>query len=137
MMGLEMTYVCRYCNTIYRMQMGILFKGTVGAEDILSGKYGLQAKRNLENHPGKYVLFSKQMFVCECGYLRTKTVMEVVNNKALKSPMDNRNRAVWNNAECKCQRCKKSMTLVTEPPEKMKCRCGKWTKPFVFTGLTP
>lgn len=117
--------------------MGLLNKGTVSAQDILSGKYGVQAKKNFENHPGKYVLFSDQMFVCECGYVSTKTVMEVVNNKALKSPMDNGNRAVWNNAKCRCQRCKKSMTRVDEPPEKMKCLCGKWTKQFILTALTP
>ncbi len=126
-MGEQLGYLCPGCGKEHLIDFGWFFLSPATAEAVLDGSYGERAKRNMERHPGTSAMFSHDVFLCTCGYARSKLVMRIFNDdQAPWSQSPNRG-LVWDNAECRCARCGKSMHLVEEPPRRIRCTCGRWT----------
>ncbi len=129
-MGASYRYHCPKCGEDHIIRCGMFFRSPATAEEVLSGGYGERAKRNFERHPGTSALFSHQVFRCGCGYARSKEVMVIFADDQAPWSMYPGRGIVWHNVRCRCARCGKSMSPVSEPPRSIRCTCGKWTEPM-------
>ena len=105
----------------------------VPAEWILTGEWDDRTKTNLKRHPGTLVRFSEDIFRCKCGYVRSKEVMKIYKEEHPSSSGPGE-KEVWNNAKCRCSRCKRSMRITEDFPKRMRCKCGSWTEKYMLTG---
>ena len=119
-MGEEIVYRCPKCLKEHYMSIGAYFRSPAYAGEILAGERGKQAKRNLERHPGKNVMFTYEIFRCSCGYARSKHVMAIYDDNQAPWSMDPERKLVWHNARCRCPRCGKRMKLIREPPRRIR-----------------
>lgn len=126
-MGMSVEYHCPKCGKDYSVSTGLFFRSPATTEEVLAGEYGNHAKANLERHPGGSIMFSYEIFRCRCGYVRSKEVMRIFEAKQWPSPTV---KAVWNNARCRCPRCRRNMHLTEDLPKKMRCDCGSWTEEY-------
>ena len=129
-MGETIVYHCPKCGKHHPVSIGAFFMSPASAEEILAGSRGIQAKRNLERHPGNNAMFTHEVFRCNCGYARSKLVMVIFGDDKVPWDMSPHRDVVWHNARCRCPRCGRSMHVVEEPPRKIRCTCGSWTEDY-------
>ncbi len=125
-MGSSYTVHCSKCGRHTTISEGAFFRSPAYADEILAGERGKQAKLNFERHPGKSAMFTYEVFVCSCGYTRSKLVMIIFDDDQTPWSIDPNRKIVWHNARCRCPLCGKNMRISDGAPYTFRCRCGEW-----------
>jgi DNA-directed RNA polymerase subunit RPC12/RpoP len=120
-MGEEYTYNCRNCKFSQSLIIGNYgCKGWGDREtlaDIKDRKYGVKARKALEEHPGCLFHFQTDVFSCGCGYTKSYDSL-VIHSKAIHPE-------IYFFTEHRCPRCRKKMERMIDFPTDYMCpKCG-------------